>query len=685
MRERLARLKLVLWTLVGVLVAVSVVRYTRGLGAVTHLSDGTPWGLWIGFDVMSGVALAAGGFVMAATVYIFHLERYHAFARPAVLTAFLGYVAVAVGLLYDLGLPWRIWHPLVHWQHHSVLFEVAMCVMLYLTVLGLEFAPAILEHPLFRWRGFRAALRVLRKATIPLVILGIMLSTLHQSSLGSLFLIMPYRLHPLWYSPIIYVLFFVSAVALGLSMVVVESLFARRFLGHELHPRQMSGLGAAAAVVLSLYLALRLGDLAARGILTSALRPSWHGALFVAELALSAGVPVVLMAIPAVRRTIRGVGIAATMTVAGMILYRLDVSVLAFARPAGMSYFPSWEEFAVSAGIVAGAMLVFIFFAEHLHVYDDVSTDTVRARPRSFDPGTVHGLLPARLGGPRRNSAAAVVAFAVALLFLPLAGPRAKPAPVTDARAVAGVVLERPGARRALALVGVGEEASSPVSAVAAVEGASAGEGPGGSARAREAMLLLVDGDRDGNAVLFDHDAHIERTGGEQACGTCHHLNLPLERASRCAACHRDMFDSTGVFDHAAHVAALQGDDGCAQCHVPGVATKTYATATACSECHGGDAGESRIIPAADARWRPAPGYMDAMHGLCVKCHEDEVRNAPAEHPEHLARCETCHDADRRARLKELAPARQAGEAARAVAGTAAARAPASGGGGSLP
>ena len=149
MANRLSILKTILWASVGVLAAVTMVRFMRGLGAVTNLSDAAPWGLWVAFDVMAGVALAAGGFVLAATVYVFGLDQYKPLVRPAILTALLGYVAVAIGLLYDLGLPWHIWHPILHWQYHSVLFEVATCVMLYLTVLSLEFAPVVLEHPLF--------------------------------------------------------------------------------------------------------------------------------------------------------------------------------------------------------------------------------------------------------------------------------------------------------------------------------------------------------------------------------------------------------------------------------------------------------------------------------------------------------------------------------------------------------
>ena len=162
---------------------------------------------------MGGVALAAGGFTMTAIVYIFQLERFHPIVRPAVLTAFLGYIAVVAGLMFDLGLPWNIWHMIVFWNPHSPLFEVGWCVMLYLTVLTLEFLPV----PAERFSSLARLRAVLLKFRIPLVIAGIALSTLHQSSLGSLFLIMPYRLHPLWYSPLLPVLFFVSAVGLGLD------------------------------------------------------------------------------------------------------------------------------------------------------------------------------------------------------------------------------------------------------------------------------------------------------------------------------------------------------------------------------------------------------------------------------------------------------------------------------------
>jgi Ni/Fe-hydrogenase subunit HybB-like protein len=637
MNRRLVALKTVLWALVGVLAAVTVVRFTRGLGAVTHLSDGTPWGLWIGFDVMAGVALAAGGFVLAGTVYIFGLERYRPFVRPAILTAFLGYVAVAVGLLYDLGLPWHIWHPMIYWQYHSVLFEVATCVMTYLTVLTLEFAPVVLEHPWFARPVFQRILRGLKRITIGLVIAGIVLSTLHQSSLGSLFLITPYRLHPLWYSPLIYVLFFVSAVGLGLMMVVLESVLAAVFLRHRLHVALLAGLGRAAAVVLGLYTMLRLGDLAIRGVLPTLFDGSWQSGLFVFELGLSAVIPAALLSMRRVRTSVAGLAVSAGMAVAGMVLYRIDVSMVAFARPRHLGYFPSWMEFAVSLGIVAAAVLAFLFFAERFRVYSHEDAAPAPAAPRRH-PAGVANLLPIGLAAPRRFSLAAITGAALAVLFLPRqAFTGAEPArtPVLAPRAVDVAVTDRgPGERRTLLLAGH----------------------PGVSAAAPRTRVLMIDGNRDGDAVLFDHAKHVERLHGDASCVVCHHLNLPFDDAAVCSACHRDMYEPSSTFDHALHVGALDGNAGCVKCHKDPSATKTSATAAPCAECHDDLVARDSRIAAPHEVWRAASGYVDAMHGLCVKCHEERVHDRPAETPPHLDRCDTCHDADRRADLERMKP-----------------------------
>jgi Ni/Fe-hydrogenase subunit HybB-like protein len=628
MTTRQRVLKTALWTLIGGLVAVTVARFRAGLGATTGLSDAAPWGLWIAFDVMAGVALAAGGFVLAGTVYIFGLERYRPFVRPAVLTAFLGYVAVATGLLYDLGLPWNIWHPAIYPQPHSVLFEVAMCVMLYLTVLLLEFAPVVLEHPAFDRPLLRNVHRGLKKAGIFLVIVGIVLSTLHQSSLGSLYLITPFRLHPLWYTPLIWVLFFVSAVGLGLMMVTLESYFSAWLFGHKLRMDLLPSLGKAASVVLLLYAALRLGDLGARGMLSMALDGSPLASLFLFELALSAVVPGLLLAMARVRNSPRGLGVAALMTVLGMIGYRFDVCVVAFERPEGMSYFPSWMELAVSLGIVAGALLVFIFFVEKLQVYPQEAEAAEPAYdPGRYNPASMWPLTPDSLAAPRRHSLALVVGISAAVAFLPtdaLFGAQPLLVLVHGSRTVNGLMTDRMGT--------LGHELTivPPGSAVP----------PG----AHSVSLMLIDGNQDGRLVLFAHDLHVAELGEQDSCGKCHHQNLPFQENSGCYHCHRDMYSAVSIFDHSLHVAKLGDNRGCKRCHRDPAQVKSRQSAAACLECHSDMAVEgSRIRLPAEGMTGRAVGYLDAMHGLCITCHEERSKADPARYGEKFAECLNCH------------------------------------------
>ena len=236
--------KITFWRVVAVTIALvglwaTFLRFTQGIAAVSHMSDQWPWGLWIGFDVLCGVGLAAGGFTICAVVYIFNLQKFHPITRPAVLTAFLGYLLVCAGLAFDLGRPWAIWHPLVYWNPRSVMFEVGWCVTLYTTVLALEFSPLGFER--FRLRRPAA---LIHKLQIPIVIMGITLSTLHQSSLGSLFLILPAKVHPLWYTSILPVLFFVSALAAGIAMTVVESWFSKRVFGKPIETHLLQAMAS---------------------------------------------------------------------------------------------------------------------------------------------------------------------------------------------------------------------------------------------------------------------------------------------------------------------------------------------------------------------------------------------------------------------------------------------------------
>ncbi len=649
MNTRLTTLKTTLWALIGVLAVMTVARFARGLGGTTALSDVTPWGFWIAFDVMSGVALAAGGFVLAATVYIFGRQDYHRFVRPAILTAFLGYIAVAVGLLYDLGLPWHIWHPMIYPQEHSVLFEVAMCVMLYLTVLSLEFAPVVLEYPWFDRPLFRKIHRVLKTITIPLVIMGIVLSTLHQSSLGSLFLITPYRLHPLWYSPIIWVLFLISAIGLGLMMVIMESFFSAWFFGHKLRKDLLAGLARAASIVLFVYVGLRLGDmvvrdiLAGRDILAMAFDGSWQSLLFWFELLLSAIVPATLLSFRRIRQRTAGLVTCGMMTIMGVIGYRFDVCIEAFARPDDMPYFPSWMELAVSFGIVAGAMLVFIFFVERLKVYPEEHAAEGDAAPRGlpnvdYGPAGTRMLLPDSINAPRRYSLAALTGAAVAVAILPaelFSGMEFTTTPVSGTRTVDGW-MQTDGPRSGLSLAGTGKPMPPD---------------------AEHVRFLMIDGNRDGRLVLFPHGNHAAALGQEDSCSKCHHLNMPYDRNTSCWECHRDMYLETDIFDHSSHIDKLDGNQSCVACHRDSTEVKDRDTASACADCHSDRVVENSLVsPPADGMHGMATGYMDAMHKLCISCHEHQVKQDPDNYPASFAQCANCHRDIDAARLHEMKP-----------------------------
>ncbi len=354
----------VLGVALAALAGVAVLRYTRGLGAVTNLSDQYPWGLWIGFDVLCGVGLAAGGFAITATVHLFNLRRFEPIVRPTVLTAFLGYLLVIVGLLFDLGRPDRIWHALVMWNPHSVMFEVAWCVMLYTTVLALEFSAVVFEQ-----LKLATPVRVLRAVTVPLVILGVILSTLHQSSLGSLYLIVPNKLHSLWYTPMLPVLFFISSIAAGLAMVIVESRLSARAFGRHLELDLLADLGRVMLVVLGLYGILRFQDLAARGAFAQFALGGIEGQMFALEVLVGLAAPIALLALPRVRQHGGGLFLAALLVVFGFIMHRLNVGLTGLEAAAGVRYFPSWMEIAVSFGIVAAGFGLFALAVKHLPVF----------------------------------------------------------------------------------------------------------------------------------------------------------------------------------------------------------------------------------------------------------------------------------------------------------------------------
>src|SRR5208337_3311741 len=329
------RIKFTFWKLVFLALMVAgfyatIVRFTRGLGATTNLSDQFPWGIWISFDVLCGVMLAAGGFTLTAAVHILNIKRLHTIIRPTILTAFLGYLLVCVALMSDLGKPYNIWHPLIMRNPHSVMFEVAYCVMLYTAVLALEFSPIVLEK-----FNLKKPLKVIRAVLIPLVVCGVILSTLHQSSLGSLYLIIPEKLHPFWYSPLLPVFFFLSAIAVGLAMTIFESTLSAKHFGRQLELPILQELGRVLVVVLGVYAILRLEDLGHRGALKLALQPGREMYLFWLEIALSLILPLILLLQPKVRMSPIGLYWAAVLVVLGFITNRMNVSITGFEASAG--------------------------------------------------------------------------------------------------------------------------------------------------------------------------------------------------------------------------------------------------------------------------------------------------------------------------------------------------------------
>ena len=354
----------ILSTLVTLGLIPIILRFVYGLGAISNLSDGRPWGFWISFDLYCGVALAAGGFTLAGWVYVFNREKYHAVARPAVLTAFLGYTLVILALLVDLGQPWYIWHAMIYWNIHSPLFEVAICVMTYTIVLALEFSPAVFERlnranvPVINRIRWSVPLRIIRRIQIPLVIAGIVLSTLHQSSLGSMLLMMPETLHALWYTPILPVLFLTSAVAVGPAMVIFETTISSGVFGHKLPTGVLSGLARAIPYILGGYLVLKLLDLMSRGDIGLAFTAFPVNLLWWGEITVGVIVPMVLLSMPSVRNNGRGVFWSAVLVVLGLVFNRFNVSMFALEMRPGYSYLPSLMEVAISAALVADAMLV---------------------------------------------------------------------------------------------------------------------------------------------------------------------------------------------------------------------------------------------------------------------------------------------------------------------------------------
>ena len=343
--------------------AALAARFTGGLGYATNLSDSTPWGIWIGLDVASGVALAAGGFTTAALAHVFGRHNYEAVTRPALLTAALGYTFVAFAIFVDIGRSWAIWKPMFFHNYNSALFEVAMCVMTYLTVLWIEMIPILAEKfggrvPLLAWLD-----RKLGTFMWFFIILGVVLSCMHQSSLGTLLVIAPTKLHALWYTPMLPLLFLLSAFAVGYPMVIAETTIATSSLKLDGEMHVLSPLSKFTIATLGIYMAVKIVDLAYRGALGLAFSGTAQANSFLVEMGLGVILPWTLLLFPAVRRSRRGLFIIALLIVGGVLLNRLNVFVIGFSpQTAASPYYPAIGEVLITLGAIATIMFLYRVF-----------------------------------------------------------------------------------------------------------------------------------------------------------------------------------------------------------------------------------------------------------------------------------------------------------------------------------
>ena len=364
--------RVILLIIMGVGILAGIYRLFMGLGATTNLSDAYPWGLWISFDVLTGVALAGGGFTISAAIYVFNIKKWEPLLRPAKLSAFVGYLIFVVGLFFDLGQPWRIWHPLVMWNPGSVLFEVSWCVMLYTTVLAIDVFIMALE----RWRAESWG-NFFRNIYVFLIVAGIILSTLHQSSLGALYLLMPEKMSDLWASGAIGPLFFVSAIIGGMSMVALESILSSKAYGKEPRTEALKSLGKGLGVTLLVYFAMKVTDLYARGATVWSL--DWAHILFYIEIFGTVALPALLLFFPEVRNSKTGLLWCAGLAAFGVLLNRFNVSLTSYGGYRDFWYFPSAIEIIVTIGLVAMAILIFDFGMNYLPMHpEEEATATVR-------------------------------------------------------------------------------------------------------------------------------------------------------------------------------------------------------------------------------------------------------------------------------------------------------------------
>jgi Ni/Fe-hydrogenase subunit HybB-like protein len=374
-RFRIRLFPLILVVLAGVAFVVAMIRFISGIGAISNLNNSYPWAFWVSFDLFTGIAISSGAFILASIVYIFELEEFRPLLRPTLLTGLLGYIMEVIALMVDLGHPERIWHYFVYQNFTSFLLFIGFYVMIYAAVMAVEFSPAVFER-----LGWHKAALIVHRLMKPIVIIGAVLSTLHQAALGSLLLIQPTKLHALWWTPWIPLLFFVSAIAIGLAMTIFESSMSSSYFKRGLETHLLAKLAKAIPYVLGLYLVMKFVQLALAGNLGLLITSGYLSILFWSEILIGVIIPITLFSIKKVRHSPNGLLTGAILTLLGMILNRFNISWFAVKHadslyyvPTFMSkvrYFPSIPEVAISIGIFSAGILAFGLAVKYLPIFE---------------------------------------------------------------------------------------------------------------------------------------------------------------------------------------------------------------------------------------------------------------------------------------------------------------------------
>ena len=392
-----ARIKneITLWRVIVAIIFVSgmyatYLRFLVGFRASTNLSDQMPWGLWVGLGTLCGIGLSAAGFGISAAVYLLGMERYRPILRASILISFLGYMTVCVGYLYEIGLPWRFWHPIVMWNHRSVLFDVCVCIMTYTTVLTFEFAPAVIEK--LPWKRLReTVLHFHHKILVAVVLAGVLLSSMHQSYLGGLYLIALGKVHPLWYSQYMHAMFYLSAIPAGLALTVMAIYLSMRSLNVRVDFSILSDCGRMIQLLLIVFAFFRVLDLTANQAWGYAFQRTSEAGYFWLEMLLLLAIPICLLSFESVRSNPERLYWSSAIVVAGFMVDRLNVSINSLQSAMGTHYVPKWTELASSVLVIAAGVIAFRYAVIYLDILPKLPKQT-----QTFTRWISNGGLPAQ-------------------------------------------------------------------------------------------------------------------------------------------------------------------------------------------------------------------------------------------------------------------------------------------------